>query len=149
MARAAWVRSHVALSVGGTLVVTAASGFGLGVAYAVVSGEPAAIGRLSAASVATTPAILVLVGVTTAIFGWLPRWSMVAWAAFVVVVGVGVFGEVLGLSNWLRAVSPFDHLAAMPAQDFDPVSTAVLLSIAAGLLALGELGFVRRDLEAA
>ncbi len=149
MARGAWVRSHVALSVAGTLVVTAASGFGLGVAHAVVSGDPAAIGRLSAASVATTPAILVLVGVTTAIFGWLPRWSMLAWAAFVVVVGVGVFGEVLGLSSWLRAVSPFDHLAAMPAEDFDPVSTAVLLFIAAGLLAIGELGFVRRDLEAA
>jgi ABC-2 type transport system permease protein len=61
-------------------------------------------------------------------------------------VVVLVLAEVLRLPGWMRALSPFDHLALVPAADFDPVAFLGLLALATLLAAGGCFTFVRRDI---
>jgi ABC-2 type transport system permease protein len=62
-----------------------------------------------------------------------------------VVVVVALFAELLRLPGWVRRLSPLDHLAAMPAEAFDPVSFLAVAAVGAALVATGLLAFRRRD----
>ncbi len=56
-----------------------------------------------------------------------------------------VLGEILRFPDWLRGFSPFEHLARMPVEDFDPGSFGVVLGVAALLSFAGWFTFRRRD----
>ena len=57
-----------------------------------------------------------------------------------------VLPEVLRFPDWLRDLSPFEHLPLVPAAELDPVAFVGVLG-AATLLALGGwLAFTRRDI---
>jgi ABC-2 type transport system permease protein len=56
------------------------------------------------------------------------------------------FGQLLDLPGWIQDLSPFQHVPSYPASDLHALPLAVLVAIAAGLAALGLVGFRRRDL---
>ena len=64
---------------------------------------------VTGAFLAQLPAVFVLIGVTVALMGWVPRWSAIAWAALAFVVIVGLLGDLLQIPHWVRSISPFDH----------------------------------------
>jgi ABC-2 type transport system permease protein len=136
----------VGVTVAGSIVVVSAAGLGVGISYAVVSGDRWQVARMVGAALASLPAVLTLVGIALALFGWAPRACTAVWGAFAAVVAVLVFGEVLGLPSALRTLSPFEHLAAAPAEAVDLRSTLVLSGISVALTAAGFVGFRRRDL---
>lgn len=143
-----WAGSHLLVTVGGTVVVIASAGLGVGVGYAAVTGDAGQVARLTAAALATVPAVLVLVGVAVALFGWLPRAGVAAWGALAVVTVIGVFASVLRLPRWLVLASPLEHVPQVPAQAWRALPLVVLLALAAALVAIGLVGFRRRDLVA-
>ena len=63
-------------------------------------------------------------------------------AAFV----IGMFGQLLDLSNWVQDLSPFQHVPAYPAASLDVLPIAALVAITAALTALGLAGLRRRDI---
>ncbi len=69
-----------------------------------------------------------------------------SWALVAIAVLVELFGELLGLPEWLRDVSPFHHLPGLPAQQLRILPVLTLLTLAAVLAALGLRTFRRRDL---
>ncbi len=92
------------------------------------------------------PALLVLAALTVALVGWRPRWSPLAWAGVVLSAIVGLLGETLGLPTWVRNLSPFQHVPAVPAADFDPFPLVLLLLVAIGLTGIGLAAMNRRDI---
>jgi len=60
---------------------------------------------------------------------------------------IDVFGEVLRLPSWLRGVSPFRHLPAVPAQAMTWTPFLVVALVALVLTAFGLAGLRRRDLQ--
>jgi len=56
-------------------------------------------------------------------------------------------GPALHLSDWMLDLSPFHHLALVPAQPVAWVSTVVMLAVAAGLVVAGSVAFAARDLR--
>ena len=60
------------------------------------------------------PATLVLGGLAVALFGWLPRFTSLAWAALVVALLLGQLGQLLQLPQWLMDVSPYTHMPLVP-----------------------------------
>ena len=133
---------------GGVVGVVGAGGVGVGLAYAVVSGDGGQVLRLTAASLVSLPAVLVLIGATTALYGLAPRWALAAWGPLALVVTVELFGELLRLPEWTRAVSPFHHLPAVPAEGLAVAPLVVLGVLGAGLVAAGLWGLQRRDVHA-
>ena len=146
--RSVWMGSYIASAVLGTLALLVLAGASAGLAYGLVAGDVAArIAELIPAAVVQAPAVLVLAGIAVAAFGALPRLaSGLTWAAVGAALLITFLGDVLELPDAVRDLSPFSHLPALPAADASTGPILVLLAVAAGLAAIGLLGFRRRDL---
>ncbi len=105
--------------------------------------------RLLGAALVFAPAVWVVAAVAVALFGLVPRWSMLAWALVAWCYVIGFLGVLLDLPQWLRDLSPLEHTPAVPAEPFDVVPLVVLSLVAAGLIAVGLVGFKRRDIGTA
>lgn len=145
--RGAWLASHVASSLTQVVVALAVTGATLGAAYAISVNDPSQVLRLTVASLALFPAVLVLTAVAVALFGVVPRLALAAWAVLAVAVTIGLFAELLKLPGWVRGLSPFQHLPALPAEPFTAAGPAALTVAGIALLAVGAWGLGRRDLE--
>jgi ABC-2 type transport system permease protein len=143
--RSRWLWSQVAVTVVGSALVLAAGGLGLGVADALVTGEGAAVGRFTWQTLAWLPAVLVLAGLTRLLHGLSPRLATLGWLGLGFAVVVLVLAEILRLPDWVRAVSPFEHLAQLPVESFDPGSFVAVLLVATLLSVSGWFALTRRD----
>jgi ABC-2 type transport system permease protein len=145
LTRRRWALSHVAVALVGTALVLGLAGLGMGVVHAVLTDDASQVGRLAGAVLAQTPAIWVLVGVATALFGALPRAVPAAWAVLVAAVVALLLEATLGLPDWLVALSPFEHVPQVPLEDASALPLLLLTAVAAGLVAIGLVSLERRD----
>ena len=143
--RAGIVLQWLAVTLIGTVLVVTAGGVGLAVADALVRGEGTDIPRLVGLSWAYLPAMLVLPALAALLTGMLPRAVMLAWLWLAVTFVVSWLGPALDLPGAVNALSPFDHLPAMPGESIAIGPMVALTLLAAALTAAGVLGFRRRD----
>jgi ABC-2 type transport system permease protein len=102
---------------------------------------------LTAAGLAQLPAALTVAGFVVLAFGGLPRLVVaLAWAGLAVSLACGLLGDVFGLPQPVRDLSPFSHVPAIPAADPTLTPILALLVVAAALAATGTALFRRRDL---
>lgn len=146
VSRQRWALSHLAVAFGGTMVLLVVAGLGMGVSYAVAGGSMAATPDLLAAALAYIPAVWVMLGVAFALVGLMPRAIIVAWLALVLCLVISLLGQLLRLSQWVRDLSPFDHVPRLPAADARLVPITLLLALTAGLWVAGMAGLRRRDI---
>lgn len=146
--RVRWVLSWLLVSAIGTALTIGMAGFGVGIAYSRSTGDAGEMLRLAGAALVTVPAALVLAGAAIALYGLFPHAALSAWATLAVVAIVGFFGELFRIPHWLRQISPFEHLPAVPAEHLSATPLVALLAISAALVALGCWGLRRRDIGA-
>jgi ABC-2 type transport system permease protein len=87
-------------------------------------------------------------GAAVLALGWAPR--AVALIGALPVVGgfiLWVLADTLNWPDWVGLLSPFTHVARVPAEATDWQAQAVMLAVVAVLLAIGLVGFARRDLR--
>ena len=143
--RRRWLWSHLGVSVIGSAVLMLVGGLMTGLGYYAVTGDPDQLLPLVGAGLTMAVGLIVLATFTAALFGLSARKSIFAWSSVAVVLVVGLLAETLGLPQWMRNVSPFEHLPAMPAAGFDPVPVVVLLTVAVALEAAAVFALRRRD----
>lgn len=147
LSRTRWLGAQVAVTVVGTVLVVVAGGAGLGVGYALATGDGGAVVDYTLAAVPYVVPVLVTGAVARLLHGLSPRVASLAWLVLGFAVVVLMFGQLLSLPDWLQALSPFDHLALVPAEDFRWWPVVGLGAVAAVLNAAGVAAFTRRDLE--
>lgn len=145
VSRSKWATSHLAMSVGGTMVVVAAGGLGLGLGYTLVTGDVGALPRLFGATVPYVAPIFVLVAVTWLMYGLDSRMAGIGWVALTFCVVLMIFGELLRFPRWVIELSPFSHLALAPAEPFAWAPVLWLLTLAVVVAASGLAAFRHRD----
>jgi ABC-2 type transport system permease protein len=145
LSRGRWTASHLAIALGGSVLVLGACGAGAGVADALAAGDAGQLPRLLGAALAAVPAVWVLVGVAALVFGLVPRATGAVWGALAACFLLGLLGPLLSLPGWLTALSPFEHVPRLPADDFALAPLLWLTAIAALLVAAGLAAFRRRD----
>jgi ABC-2 type transport system permease protein len=141
-----WAWSHLTIAFLGCVALLAVAGLSTAVSYAFVGGGPGVIPRVSSAALVYAPAMWLLVGLTVALVGLLPEWLPAAWAFLGVCFVFGFLGTILPIPNWLRDVSPFQHVPLLPAARLEMLPLVVLTAIAAGLTLTGLAGLRRRDI---
>ena len=147
VSRTRWIGSHVLVTVIGAAVMLLLAGAGAGITDALAGGD-VGIGTLALAGLAQLPGALVVAGFVVLVFGALPRLSVaLAWAALVVSIACGLFGDLFGLPQLVRDVSPFTHVPAIPAVDPKALPLLALTGVAVALTAAGMALFRRRDLS--
>ena len=137
VSRYAWAGSHLLFSLLGPAVALLAEGAVTGLVY--TDGD---FGDILGGAMLQLPAVWVLSAVAVLLFGLLPRWSLVAWAAPAVCLLILLVGETLQLSQWLLDVSPFTHVPHLPGT----VSATPLVTLLAVAVVLGVVGLRRRNI---
>jgi ABC-2 type transport system permease protein len=146
VSRVRWVAAHLTCAAGGAAAMLLLAGAGAGIADA-ASGGDVGVGTLTAAGLAQLPAALTVAGFVVLAFGGLPRLVVaLAWAGLAVSLACGLLGDVFGLPQPVRDLSPFSHVPAIPAADPTLTPILALLVVAAALAATGTALFRRRDL---
>ncbi|WP_435768665.1 ABC transporter permease [Nocardioides sp. SYSU DS0651] len=146
LSRWTWLGGHVLVTVVGTVVVVAAAGLGMGAGYAATTGDGDAVLRLALPTLAQVAPVLVLAAVGRLLYGAAPRLLVLAWVPLALSVVVLMFSEPLQIPEAVQALSPFEHLAFAPAEDFRWAPVLVLLALAATLSLGGQVAFRRRDI---
>jgi polyether ionophore transport system permease protein len=147
--RLRWALSHIIMAVLGTGILMLASGLGVGLAHAAESGDRSVLGADLLAAIVRLPAVWVLVGVTVALYGLARRAAPFAWAVLVATFLASEIGPLLNLPHWVRDLSPFTHVPALPVGEVTAGPLLGLLTAAAAFIAVGLWALRRRDLSVA
>lgn len=145
--RTRWLFAHVVMTVAGTAAALVAAGLGLAAGFSLVTGTSDEFWHLSVPLLQYAPAVLVLSGVARLLYGVAPRLMVAAWLPLVLAAVVMLFGELLSIPQWVQDLSPFEHLALVPAQDVDWAAVAGVAAVAAALSVAGQVAFRRRDVH--
>jgi polyether ionophore transport system permease protein len=145
VSRTRWVASHLTLALVGSAVMLTAAGLGTGLTYAISISDLGEVPRLLGSALVYLPAMWVLIGVTMLLFGLVPRAILAAWAALAVCLVVGFLGQLLSLPEWVRDLSPFEHVPLLPAAEVDVAPLLLLTAVAAALMGGGVAAFRQRD----
>ena len=140
--RLRWAASHLVFAVLGPAIALAMAGAAAGLVHGGLDDVPH---RLVAA-VTQLPAIWVIVGIAVALFGLSPRFVRASWGVLAACILVGQLGRLLQLPAWFIDLSPFSHLPPLPGGAVEAAPLLGLLAVAAAFVAVGLLGFRRRDL---
>lgn len=148
LSRTTWLGAHLTVVLAGVVLILAAVGaaMGLGAALSLEEDGGRYASDLIAAALQQVPAILCVVGIVTALIGWLPRaappvgWAIVAFCGF-----MGTFGGLLDPPAALVDLDPFHHLASHPVEPIAWEPIAWLTAIGAAGIVLGLLGWRRRE----
>ncbi|GIJ23680.1 ABC transporter permease [Micromonospora lutea] len=147
ISRHRWLGTQVVGAVLGALALMLLAGVTTGLGYGLAAGDP--VGwtvELTGAALLWLPALLVVAGVVTALFGALPRWSVaLSWAVLIAFLLLGQLGAALDLPQAALNLSPYTHVPSVPAVDVTVLPLVLLTAAAAALLAIGLITFRRRD----
>jgi len=148
--RIGWALSHLVIAVGGSVVILAVAGIGVGLGHGARSGSLGTeVARMAGAALAQAPAVLVVAGLAAALFGLVPRASVaVSWSVLGAAVLVLFFGETLQWSHWVMDLSPFTQAPKLPGGVVSAAPLIWLCVIAAALGLAGLVGLRRRDILA-
>lgn len=140
-----WAGTQVLVTLAGAALVLAACGLGVGISHAISSDDPGELPRLLGAQLASLPAVWVVAGLAVALFGLAPRATALAWLALGGCFFLGILGPLLQLPDWTMDLSPFNHVPNVPSADPKTAPLIWLTATAAALVAIGLVGFRRRD----
>jgi len=147
VSRTRWLASHLVMALAGSAGAMLISGVVGGVVYGIAAGD---VGGKLAIVVSTAavqlPAVWLLSAVTVALFGFLPRFTAVAWGVLVGFVALYLIGSLAGFGQWVLDLEPFAHIPRVGA-GFSVVPLLWLLAIDGALIIFGAATFRRRDLR--
>ncbi|WP_194833588.1 polyketide antibiotic transporter [Nocardia sp. XZ_19_369] len=139
--------TEIAVTVGGlvVLLVAAASAMWAG---AVLAGAPLTLGDALAGAANVAPVALLALGAAVLALGWRPD-AVDVIGAIPVVGGflLDVLAQSTGAPGWIRQISPFAHLAAVPDTAPNWAAGTTLTAITIAAIAIGMYGYARRDLQ--
>jgi ABC-2 type transport system permease protein len=132
----------------GSAVLLALGGVTLGAVYGSVTGDTSQAGTMAGAALAYWPAVMVLVGVAVALFGWLPRAAIAGtWGVMAAMWFATMLGEVFGLPEWLVDALPFSAVPYLPFESMSWLPIVVMTAVAGALAWSGVDRFARRDVQ--
>ncbi|MFF2370313.1 ABC transporter permease [Agromyces sp. NPDC058110] len=150
VSRIGWALTRYLLASVWGIVILATSGLVFGLAFSVTQGDPDQVLRIFTASLAYIPSLLLLVGVTVLLTGWLPRQAiLITWIVYGASVVIAMFGPLFSLSEELIDATPLAATPRVPGVEFDAAPLVVLGAVALACWALGLWRFRTRDLTQA
>ena len=143
--RTTYLASNAVVALLGTAVGLVVAGLCLGL-VASAKDDSIAFGDVVVQSVATIPAVWVLVALAIAAVGAAPSRRLVAWLGVVATFGLTILGPTFKLPDWALDVSPLRHVPNVTAASQDWTGLAWLSGVVVLLLVVGFAGFRRRDI---
>jgi ABC-2 type transport system permease protein len=148
VSRTRWLTSHLAMAIVGSGAAMMVAGWVTGLTYGIAAGDVTAKMLMVLGTAAVQlPAVWLLIAITTALFGLLPRLTPVAWGVLVGFIALYLLGSLSGSPQWLLDLEPFTHTPQVGDGRFTATPLLWLLAIDIGLITLGITAFRRRDMR--
>jgi ABC-2 type transport system permease protein len=144
--RARWAASHLTVTTGALLGMTALGGLAGGLGAALVLNDSSPILPMLGAELTMAAGVAVLGAIAFLVCASLPRWAAAAWVPLVFVAVVGFFGKALDLPSWINDLSPVYHVPALPAASFEAEPVVLLCLVAVSIVTAGFLALPHRDI---
>jgi len=144
-----WLAGHVLLATlcAAALAVTTGAMMWVGAAP---TAAPVTLSDGVASVTNLLPVVALIGGLAVGVFGLWPRFTVAAPVGFVVVTYVlEIVGPAFDWPAWVVWISPFNHVAYVPAQSFELLPAVVMTCLGVALAAVGLWTFQRRDLVGA
>lgn len=149
LSRTRWVAQRLLIPAVGAAMLLLAGGAAMGATYGSLVGDAGQVGTLALVGLSYWPAVMVLVGVAVALFGWLPRLAIpLTWGVLAAMWIVVLVGDALHLPGWVLDALPFSATPYQPLEPFTWTPLVVMTLVAGGLIAAGIGRFARRDVQA-
>lgn len=150
VSRVVWFGAHLGVLLAGLLLITALVGVGIGAttAASLENDGGSYFGQVVLSSLMHAPAILAVIGLVSALIGWLPRAAApVGW----VVIGFGAvmstFGTLLDLPDLITSLNLFGHVSEYPVEEISAAPLLWLSAIGATGILVGLAGWNRREIN--
>jgi ABC-2 type transport system permease protein len=147
VSRVRWLGGHTALALGGglLLMLTSAATMWLGLHLSGV--DEVTLGDAFRSILNTLPVVVLIGGLAVLTYGVLPRLTVVV-PVTVTLVGyiLTLLGPALKWPSWVLDLSPWTHLAWVPAAEWAATSGIVMFAVGLIMLAAGFVLFRRRDI---
>lgn len=146
ISRLRWLGGHALLSLLGGALLLPMTGTALWLGVAASGSDEITWANAMRSVLNTLPVVMLIGGLAVFTFGLFPRLT-VAIPVTVTVVGylVTLLGPALSWPAWVLNLSPFTHLAWVPAVPWAATSGIVMTCLGLVLLGVGFLAFQRRD----
>lgn len=131
----------LALVLGAVLVLVAGVLVG-----ALAAGADISVGHVVRQAVVTVPAVWTVIALAVAVVGARPRAALAVWAGVLISFVLTLLGPTFGLDDWVLGISPFWHVPNVAATQLDLTGLGWVTLVTLGFLAIGFVGFRRRDL---
>lgn len=145
--RGRWFAAHGVVTVLGTFVVACAGAVGMALGYGGTTGSWDRVGPFLLGAASLTTATLVWAGLARLLYGVSARSAAWAWLGLGFSVVVMLFARPLRFPDAVSDLSPYQHLALVPAEDFAWPPVLVLLVLTALLWWAAQAAFSRRDVH--
>ena len=147
VSRLRWLGGHALLSLLGGAVLLAATGTALWLGVAASGSDEITWDNAMRSVLNTLPVVMLIGGLAVFTLGLLPRLT-VAIPVTVTVAGyiVTLLGPALSWPAWVLNLSPFTHLAWVPAVPWAATAGIVMTCLGLVLAGFGLLAFHRRDI---
>ncbi|PKQ14604.1 MAG: ABC transporter permease [Actinobacteria bacterium HGW-Actinobacteria-8] len=148
LSRTRWALERLLIPAVGSAALLLLGGGGFGAVYGSISGDSSQAATMAGAALAYWPAVMILVGIAVALFGWAPSVAIpVAWGAMASMWFATMLGEVFGLPTWLLDAMPFSAVPYMPAEPMSWTPLVIMTAVAGLLIWSGVDRFSRRDVR--
>ena len=147
VSRVKYLAGYAIIAFVSSIILQMLTAFGLWMTAASVLPNPEEfpLGTVMMANLIYLPALWVMIGFTLFLIGVLPKATGMIWAVYGVVFLLGMFGRMDIFPAWIQNITPFGYIPQYPMESIGWASMAVLTLVAAGLAAIGFIGFKRRD----
>ncbi|WP_088034536.1 ABC transporter permease [Evansella clarkii] len=139
---------YLLLAVLNAFIMISLTAIGLWSAADAVMEEGLSFSMIYGAAMAYLPATLVMVGLAVFLTGVLPKLTPFVWAYVLYSFFVVYLGSLMQFPEWTAKISPFGHVAQVPVEEATFLPLFLLCVVAAALMALGLIGFRKRDISA-
>ncbi len=109
--------------------------------------DPIRAGLIFQSGFAYLPALLFMVGLSVLMIGWFPDKTGWIWVYFGYAFFSVYMGNVIGLPELFKLLTPFGYVDQLPIEDFRWLPTAMMLGISLIMISIGFIGYRRRDLK--
>jgi ABC-2 type transport system permease protein len=147
VSRMRWLGGHVALAAGGGLLLTLLAGSAVWVGCIASGLDTVTWWQATSSVLNSVPVVVLAGGLSVLAFGAAPRLT-VAVPVTVTVVGyvLTLVGPALKWPQWVLDLSPFTHLALVPAEPWAATSGTVMAGLGVLAAAAGLVAFRHRDI---